>query len=62
VGLTQTLGVVAGVLVVTTLVAGTVPADLTIGALALATAAPFIAFMPDPPVSRAPFRVAAPAR
>lgn len=50
VGLTQSIGVVAGVLVVTVLVGGTVAGYLAIGAVVLLTAAPFVLFTPDPPV------------
>jgi MFS family permease len=57
VGLTQSIGVVAGVLVVTVLVGGTVAGYLAIGAVVLLTAAPFVLFTPDPPVTvGAPFR------
>ena len=57
VGLTQSVGVVAGVLVVTVLVGGTVAGYLAIGAVVLLTAAPFVLFTADPPVAvGAPFR------
>jgi MFS family permease len=51
VGLTQSIGVVAGVLVVTVLVGGTVAGYLAIGAVVVLTAAPFVLFTPDPPVA-----------
>jgi MFS family permease len=58
VGLTQSLGVVAGVLLVTALVGGTVAGYLAIGAVVVLTAAPFVLFTPDPPVAvGAPLRL-----
>ncbi|MGX6600870.1 MFS transporter [Micromonosporaceae bacterium Da 78-11] len=59
VGLTQSLGVVSGVLVVTVVVAGTVSGYLAIGLLVVLTAAPFVLFTADPPVAvGAPLRPA----
>ena len=48
VGLTQSLGVVAGVLVVTVAVRGTTAGYLLIGALVVLTVAPFLFATPDP--------------
>ncbi|HEX6869543.1 MAG TPA: MFS transporter [Micromonosporaceae bacterium] len=53
VGLTQSVGVVVGVLVVTLVVSGTVPGYLLIGGLVVLTTAPFLLVTPDPPVPRA---------
>lgn len=52
VGLTQSVGVVIGVLVVTVIVNDTVPGYLLIGALVVLTAAPFVLATPDPAVAR----------
>lgn len=52
VGLTQSLGVVVGVLVVTVVVSGTVPGYLLIAALVVLTIVPFIIFTADPRVAR----------
>jgi MFS family permease len=54
VGLTQSIGVVVGVLLVTVVVTGTAPGYLLIGVLVLLTAVPFVLATPDPPVSAAP--------
>ncbi len=54
VGLTQSLGVVVGVLVVTVLVTGTVNGYLVIGALVVLTAVPFLLATRDRPPGRAP--------
>ena len=51
VGLTQSLGVVVGVLAVTMLVSGTTSGYLLIGGLVVLTAAPFAFATPDPPVA-----------
>ena len=53
VGLTQSVGVVAGVLVVTAVVSGTVSGYVLIGVLVVLTAAPFVLFTSDPPVGAA---------
>jgi len=50
VGLTQSIGVVVGVLAVTVVVSGTASGYLLIGVLVLLTAAPFAFTTPDPPV------------
>jgi MFS family permease len=49
VGLTQSIGVVIGVLLVTVAVTGTVSGYLLIGVLVVLTAAPFVLATPDPP-------------
>ena len=54
VGLTQSVGVVAGVLLVTVVVTGLTSGYLLIGVLVLLTALPFVIATPDPPVSPAP--------
>ncbi|MFI6071751.1 MFS transporter [Actinoplanes sp. NPDC051343] len=54
VGLTQSLGVVAGVLLVTAVVTGLVSGYLLIGVLVPLTALPFVLATPDPPVGRTP--------
>ena len=51
VGLTQSLGVVVGVLAVTMIVTGTTSGYLLIGALVVLTAAPFALVTPDPQVT-----------
>jgi MFS family permease len=51
VGLTQSIGVVVGVLLVTVAVSGTVPGYLLIGVLVVLTAAPFVLATADPAVS-----------
>ena len=51
VGLTQSIGVVVGVLLVTVAVSGTVPGYLLIGMLVVLTAAPFVLATADPAVS-----------
>ena len=53
VGLTQSIGVVAGVLLVTVLVTGTVSGYLLIGAVVILTVAPFVLATPDPPIPAA---------
>ena len=50
VGLTQSIGVVIGVLLVTVVVSGTTAGYLLIGALVVLTAVPFVLATPDPPV------------
>jgi MFS family permease len=50
VGLTQSIGVVVGVLLVTVVVTGTVSGYLLIGVLVLLTALPFVLLTPDPPI------------
>jgi MFS family permease len=50
VGLTQSIGVVVGVLLVTVAVSGTVSGYLLIGVLVVLTAAPFVLATPDPAV------------
>jgi MFS family permease len=50
VGLTQSIGVVVGVLLVTVAVSGTVPGYLLIGVLVVLTAAPFVLATADPAV------------
>ena len=54
VGLTQSLGVVAGVLLVTAAVTGLISGYLLIGVLVPATALPFVLATPDPPHDRTP--------
>jgi MFS family permease len=54
VGLTQSIGVVAGVLLVTVVVTGTVSGYLLTGVLVLLTALPFVLLTPDPPVTGTP--------
>jgi MFS family permease len=54
VGLTQSVGVVAGVLLVTAVVTGLTSGYLLIGVLVVLTALPFAAATPDPPVTDAP--------
>ncbi|HEY0532895.1 MAG TPA: MFS transporter [Actinoplanes sp.] len=54
VGLTQSVGVVAAVLLVTAVVTGLTSGYLLIGVLVLLTALPFVLATPDPPVSRTP--------
>jgi MFS family permease len=56
VGLTQSIGVVIGVLLVTAVVTGTVGGYLLIGVLVVLTAAPFVLGTPDPPPARRPRR------
>jgi MFS family permease len=51
VGLTQSIGVVVGVLLVTVAVSGTVPGYLLIGVLVVLSAAPFVLATADPAVS-----------
>jgi MFS family permease len=51
VGLTQSIGVVVGALLVTVAVSGTVPGYLLIGVLVVLTAAPFVLATADPAVS-----------
>jgi MFS family permease len=51
VGLTQSIGVVAGVLAVTAVVSGTVPGYLLIGFLVVLTTVPFVLLTADPPVA-----------
>ena len=53
VGLTQSVGVVAGVLLVTVVVTGTTAGYLLIGAVVVLTVAPFVLATPDPPVTAA---------
>jgi MFS family permease len=53
-GLTQSVGVVAGVLLVTIVVTGLLSGYLLIAVLVLLTALPFVLATPDPPVSSAP--------
>jgi MFS family permease len=53
-GLTQSVGVVAGVLLVTAVVTGLTSGYLLIGVLVLVTALPFVLATPDPPVVSAP--------
>jgi MFS family permease len=50
VGLTQSIGVVIGVLLVTVVVTGTTSGYLLIGVLVVLTAVPFVLATPDPPV------------
>jgi MFS family permease len=50
VGLTQSIGVVLGVVLVTVVVSGTTPGYLLIGVLVVLTAAPFVLATPDPPI------------
>ena len=52
VGLTQSLGVVVGVLLVTVVVTGTVGGYLLIGVLVVLAAVPFVLTTPDPAISR----------
>jgi MFS family permease len=54
VGLTQSAGVVIGVLLVTVVVTGTVSGYLLTGVLVLLTALPFVLLTADPPVTSAP--------
>jgi MFS family permease len=54
VGLTQSLGVVAGVLLVTVVATGTMSGYLLIGVLVVLTAVPFVLTTPDPPVLARP--------
>jgi MFS family permease len=54
VGLTQSVGVVAGVLLVTVVVTGLTSGYLLIGVLVLVTTLPFVLATPDPPVRDAP--------
>ncbi len=54
VGLTQSVGVVAGVLLVTVVVTGQTAGYLLIGVLVLVTVLPFVLATPDPPVRSAP--------
>jgi MFS family permease len=54
VGLTQSVGVVAGVLLVTVVVTGLTSGYLLIGVLVLLTALPFVLATPDPPVAETP--------
>jgi MFS family permease len=51
VGLTQSIGVVAGVLLVTVVVTGTISGYLLTGGLVLLTALPFVLLTPDPPIA-----------
>jgi MFS family permease len=51
VGLTQSIGVVVGVLLVTVVVTGATAGYLLIGALVVLTAVPFVLATPDPPVA-----------
>jgi MFS family permease len=51
VGLTQSVGVVVGVLLVTVVVAGTAGGYLLIGVLVVLTAVPFVLATPDPPIT-----------
>ena len=53
VGLTQSVGVVAGVLLVTVVVTGTTAGYLLIGGVVILTVAPFVLATPDPPVTAA---------
>jgi MFS family permease len=53
VGLTQSIGVVLGVVLVTVVVSGTVPGYLLIGVLVVLTAAPFVLATPDPAIPAA---------
>lgn len=50
VGLTQSIGVVVGVLLVTMVVSGTTSGYLLIGVLVVLTAVPFVLATPDPPL------------
>jgi MFS family permease len=59
VGLTQSVGVVFGVVAVTAVVTGTVSGYLLIGALVVLTAVPFLLRSSDPPVDVRPFRARA---
>jgi MFS family permease len=52
VGLTQSLGVVIGVVVVTMIVTGRVSGYVTVGALVVLLALPFVILTPDPPATR----------
>jgi MFS family permease len=52
VGLTQSVGVVIGVLLVTIVVTGTVPGYLLIAGLVVLTALPFVLATADPPITR----------
>ncbi len=52
VGLTQSIGVVIGVLLVTAVVSGTAAGYLLIGGVLVIVVTPFVIFSPDPPVSR----------
>jgi MFS family permease len=54
VGLAQSVGVVAGVVLVTAVVTGVTAGYLLIGVLVPLTALPFVLATPDPPVSSAP--------
>jgi MFS family permease len=54
VGLTQSIGVVAGVLLVTAVVTGLTSGYVLIGVLVLLTALPFVLATPDPPVDQTP--------
>jgi MFS family permease len=54
VGLTQSIGVVLGVLLVTAAVSGTMPGYLLIGAVVVLTALPFVLATPDPGYRAAP--------
>jgi len=54
VGLTQSVGVVAGVLLVTAVVTGTTSGYLLIGFVVVLTVAPFVLATPDPPVTDTP--------
>jgi MFS family permease len=54
VGLTQSVGVVAGVLLVTVVVTGLTSGYLLIGVLVLLTALPFVLATPDPPAVQTP--------
>lgn len=51
IGLTQSIGVVIGVLLVTAVIAGTVGGYLLIGVLVVLTAAPFVLATADPPAA-----------
>lgn len=52
VGLTQSIGVVIAVLLVTTVLTGTARGYLSIGVLVVVAVVPFVIFSPDPPISR----------
>lgn len=52
VGLTQSIGVVIAVLLVTTVVTGTVRGYLLIGVLVVVAVVPFVILSPDPPIGR----------
>jgi MFS family permease len=54
IGLTQSIGVVVGVLLVTAVVSGAVPGYLLIGALVVLTAVPFVLATSDPPPAATP--------